>query len=101
MAATDIYLNLEQLKSEVIAFNEKKLSDIDRAIKSANNTVRRLTLYGWEGKSKDVFVESFAKYNNDSVAFNECMKDFNKQLKTVYSNGKKLQSQSNSISAKL
>jgi len=101
VASADVYLNIEQLKNEVIALNDKKLAEISQAMRSANDTVRRLALYGWEGKSKDAFVESFAKYQGDIAAFSEYIRHFNKQLKTIHSNAKKLQSQGKSISTVL
>ena len=101
MASADVYLNLEQLKSEVILLNDKKLAEISQAMRSANDTVRRLALYGWEGKSKDTFMESFARYQGDAAVFNESIKHFNKQLKTIHSNGKKLQSLGKNVSATL
>jgi len=97
----DIYLNLEQLKAEIIALNDKKIREIDMIMRSANTTVNRLTLSGWTGESKDAFSEKFLEYKKDMGVFREHLSMFNNQLKTIHSNGKKLQTQSKKISIAL
>ena len=101
MAEADIYLNLEQLKSEIIALNDKKLQEINTAMRSSCNAVATLTTYGWSGEAKDAFMEKFNKHKNDMKIFCEKAKEFNKQLKTVQSNGKKVITQGNKVATKL
>ena len=101
MAATDIYLNLDQLNSEVITLNSQKLKNIENVIRSSCTAVSRLTLNGWDGESKDVFVKEFAGYKKEIQAFTMSLKDFTGQLKTIHRNGKNLNSQSSKIAAKL
>jgi uncharacterized protein YukE len=100
-AMADIYLDLERLKAEIIALNEKKIQEINSVMRSANSCVNRLTQYGWTGESKESFLEKFAGYRKDMGVFKEHLTVFNKQLKTIHSNGKKLQLQSKKISTVL
>lgn len=101
MAERDIYLNMDQLNTEVIVLNNQKIRDIEQAMRTAFNAVSRLTLNGWDGESKDSFVRKFTDYKKEIQAFSTSLKDFNNQLKTILKNGKKLNSQSSKISAKL
>jgi len=101
MARADIYLNLEQLKSEIMTINDKKLQEIDKAMRSACNAVASLTSSGWSGEAKDAFMEKFTEYKKDMRIFCENAKEFNKQLKTIHANGKKLITQSNKIATKV
>jgi len=98
---TDIYLDLEQLRNEAILLNDKKIQEINRDISAINSTVNRLTLLGWAGESREVFIEKFSVYKKDMGVFCEYLKEFNKQLKTIHSNGRKLKSQSRKISSVL
>ena len=97
----DIYLDLEQLSSEIITLNNKKLQELDKAMKTASNTVATLAAYGWSGEAKDAFMEKFVRYKLDMKAFSENVKEFNKQLKTIQSDGRKLISQGSKVANKL
>jgi len=101
MAATDIYLDLEQLKNDIIDQNNKKLPEINRAMNAACNAVASLTAYGWKGEAKDAFMDQFTEYKMVMRVFCENMKEFNNQLKTIQTNGKKLISSGNRIASKL
>lgn len=101
MATTDIFLDLDQLNTEVIAVNSQKLRDIEKAMRSAFTAVSALTLMGWEGDSKDCFVQEFANYKKEIQAFTVALKDFTTKLKTIHGNAKRLNSQSSKISAKM
>ena len=101
MPETDIYLNLDQLNTGVIVLNNKKIQEIDSTMRSALNIVNKLALHDWEGDSRDSFVANFTEYKKTMTAFSLCVKEFTKQLKTVHGNGKKLNSQSGKIAAKV
>jgi uncharacterized protein YukE len=101
MAAADIYLNLVQLKSDIITINDNKLKEIDKAMKSACTAVATLAGSGWSGDAKDAFMEKFTQQKNDMRIFYENVKELNKHLKTIQVNGKKLVAQGNKIAAKL
>jgi uncharacterized protein YukE len=98
---TDIYLNLERLKSEIMDINDKKLREIDTAMQSACNAVATLTSCGWSGNAKDAYMERFSEYKCGMKIFSENVKEFNKQLKTIHTDGKKLLAQGNKIAVKL
>ena len=99
--AQDIYLNLEQLKSDIIALNAIKLQEIDTSMRAACNAVATLTAYGWSGDAKDAFMEKFTDYKRGMSMFCANIKELNKQLNTIHNNGKKLLGQGNKIAAKL
>ena len=101
LSGRDINLDLEQLKSEVITLNDRKLKEIDRIMKSANTIVSRLARSGWEGDSAKAFLEKFAEYKKDTGLFCEHLNEFNKQLKRIHSSGKQLRAQSRKVTAKL
>jgi len=101
VANTIIYLNLDQLKSGVITLNDKKIQQINQAMISAQNTIYKLTGSGWQGETKDVFIEKFAEYKKDLTDFNELLKDFNGRIKTVYSEGMRVIMQGSKIPSKL
>jgi len=101
MASGDIYLDLEQLKSEIITVNDKKLQEIDKAMRSSCNAVATLTSYGWSGEAKDAFMERFTEHKKGMKSFYEYVKEFNKQLKAIQNEGKKLINQGNRIANKL
>ena len=101
MATADIYLDLEQLKSEIIAINIKKLKEIDKAMKSSCNTVAKLTTSGWIGDSKDAFMEQFTKHKQNMRCFYEYISEFNKQLRTIHEDGEKLVKQRDKLANEL
>lgn len=101
MAQQDIYLDLEQLNTDIIVFTGKKIQDIGRAINAARNTANSLARQGWEGDTQEAFAESFSLYIKDMEAFSDHLKEFNKQLKTIHANGKSLSGQSIKIASKL
>jgi len=101
MAERDIYLNLEQLNTKIISMNTQKIKDIEQDMRCAFTAVSRLTLNGWEGESKNSFVNNFADYKKEMQAFTASLWEFNNQLKSILRNGKKLNTQSSRISAKL
>ena len=98
---TDIYLNLERLKSEIITLTDKKLAETDKAMRSACNAAATLTASGWEGDSKGAFMERFTKHKNDMKICHENIKELNKQLKTIHAEGRKLLAQGNKVATKL
>ena len=101
MLVADIYLNLDQIKSEVILFNDKKLTEINKTMASSQNAINRLSNSAWQGETKDAFMANFEDYKRDLIAFNEQLKDFNTCLKTVQSEGMKTIMQGSKIAAKL
>jgi len=101
MGSADTYLDLEQLKSEAITLNDKKIQEIDSAIQSSCNAMAALVAYGWSGDAKEAFMKRFSEYKRDMRNFQGYMKEFNRQLKTIHSNGKKLVSKGNRIASKL
>jgi uncharacterized protein YukE len=97
MGAADIYLDLDQLNTDIIDQNKIKLQEIDSAMKSACNAVASLTSKGWQGESKDAFIEKFSEYKQSMRIFCEYVKEFNNQLKIIKDNGRKLITQGNKI----
>ena len=101
MAALDIYLNLEQLKSEIIDMNERKLNEIDMAMQSSCNTVAALTAEGWAGEAREAFLENFAEHKKNMRCLVEYIQEFNRQLLAIYKAGKKLSIQGDKLANKL
>ena len=99
--AMDIYLDLEQLKGEIITINDRKLREIDTAMRSLCNAVATLTAYGWNGDAKDAFIEKLTEHKSCMKIFYENTNEFNKQLKTIHTDGRKLISQGSKIANKL
>lgn len=101
MSYNDIYLDLDQLKDEIIALHDRKLKDIDNAMRTASNTVGTLVAIGWSGASKDAFIEKFSDYKKEMKFFCDYMTAFNMQLKIIHSDGRRLIAQGNTIVNKL
>ena len=101
MATAEIFLDLEQLQKEIISINDRKLREIDKAMQSSCNAVASLTVNGWAGDAKDVFMDNFTQHKNDMRCFYEYVKEFNKQLKAIHNDGKKLASQGDRMAGKL
>jgi len=90
MAAVDVYVDLEQLKTEIINLNDKNLQEIDKAMKAVCTTVATLSACGWSGEAKEAFMKKFAVYKKSMRALYENTKEFNKRLKAIQLSGKKL-----------
>jgi uncharacterized protein YukE len=101
MAAAEIYLDLEQLKSGTIDLNRKKLTEINRAMTSSCNAVATLVAYGWSGEAKDAFMKKFTEHKQEMKVFYENANEFNKQLNSIHAKGKSVLSQGSRIVNKL
>ncbi len=101
MPQGEVYLDLDQLKNEVIIQTENKLKEIDAAMEQACNTIAVLTICGWSGEAKDAFLEKFSTYKMDMRLFYNKLADLKTTLNGIYEEGTTIVEQGKSLGGTL
>lgn len=101
MPQGEIYLDLDQLESEVITQTSSKLAEIDSAMERACNIVATLTVCGWNGEAKDSFLRTFTEYKSEMRIFYENLSAFKKVLEDIHDKGGTVLEQGQAISSAL
>jgi len=83
MALADIELDFDKLRDDVIAKNTNELSYIDEVMVDICNVVATLTAMGWEGVSKESFMDKFNEFKKDMRIYYENLKSFNVALSEI------------------